>query len=272
VNQPLVSRPPYGQNTLAESKLPEGPPAGKGVGVDPSIPGTSTFNKPVDDSTSQPDRDEPLTRIRGPRDIPKERSQYDTNETYYDTSYRGLGPSDTSKTDYPYRDGIPNRHNASADFVVALWLLSRAPSRCFQSSEGLRVAATQEEVLEGLSGKVQQKAAACTATLKRADIKNLRWVFSVDCGHGAKAVKIKAIRPKGNVTAFGKLGLELTCSCPAWQWLGPEYHAKGQSYLLGKPRGTATTPDIRDPDRVNKVCKHVAAALLITRGWTIPTK
>jgi hypothetical protein len=105
--------------------------------------------------------------------------------------------------------------------------------------------------------------------LKRADIANLRWIFSVDCGNGPKVVKLSAIR-KGNITKFSKLELELSCSCPAWRWLGPEFHAKGEDFLLGKPIGTASTPDIRDPERDNRVCKHVAAALSVARGWEIP--
>jgi hypothetical protein len=267
-----MSSPFYyeGLRVLGESGLPEGPPAQKGVAIDPGIPGTKTYVKPLDDSTSQPKEGEPSGRDLV--DILREKGRTDENSPYYDTSYMGLGPSDNSKTKYPYRDGIPNRHNASARFAVHLWLLSKTSSRYFRSSEVVRVAATQEEVLSNLSGKVTQKASACTATLKRADTKNLRWTFSVDCGNGPKAVKVKAIRPRKNVTAFGKLELQLACSCPAWQWLGPEYHAKGQKYLLGKPRGTATTPDVRDPDRVNKVCKHVAAALLVTKGWKIPKK
>jgi len=231
-----------------------------------------TFVKPLDDGPEHPKRDEPPERIDDAYDMAKERGRVDTNEEWADsdTSYRGLGPSDTPKTDYPYRDGIPNRHNASATFVVALYKLSRAPVRRFYARDGFRVGSTSEAILSGLDGPTRQRAGGCAPTLKRADIKNLRWIFSVDCGNGAKAVKIKAVRPRANVTKFGKLDLDLSCSCNAWQWLGPEYHAKSEGYLLGKPRGTATTPDIKDPDRVHKVCKHVAAALAVTEGWTVP--
>jgi hypothetical protein len=182
----------------------------------------------------------------------------------------GYGDGATDKTKYPYRDGIPNAHNASAAFVTALYLLESAPSRLFSALGEVRVASTADQILSGLDPQTQQKASKCSAILKRADIKNLRWVFAVDCGNGVKAVKLKAMRPKGQVTTFGKLDLELTCSCPAWKWLGPEFHAKREKYLLDKPQGTASTPDVRDPERDNRVCKHVAAVLSLTRGWTIP--
>ena len=83
-------------------------------------------------------------------------------------------------------------------------------------------------------------------------------------------VKVKAIRPRPNVTKVTKMDLELSCTCPAWQWLGPEFHAKQDDYQLGKPRGTATTPDIRDPERTHQVCKHVAAVLGFMGDWTVP--
>ena len=276
MKQPLVTRPPHGggrpRTPQAEAKLPDGGgPTQRGLSLDEDLSGFSTFNKPVDDDGEYPHLDESIYRIRGPRDMAKDRSQIDIVEQDGDTSYMGLGKPDKSpKTKYPYRDGIPNTHNASAEFVVALWRLSTAPVRRFCGSDGLKVGATADAILSGLDGQYQQRAAACTADLKRADINQLRWIFSVDCGNGAKAVKIKAIRPQANVTAFGKMGLELSCSCKAWQWLGPEFHAKGDGYLLGKPQGTASPPDIRDPDRNHKVCKHVASALAVARAWTIP--
>lgn len=277
--QPLVSRPPYGGGNfgspMAESKLPGEKPVQKGVSLAPELPGTQTYSKPVDDQRTHPKRDESIYRVDGPDDMQKDQTVPDAVEVEYVDSQPSFntgvgGDTDTSKTTYPYRDGIPNAHNASASFVVALWRLQNAPVRRFGALDGVRVASTSEAILSGLDKPTQQRASKCSATLKRADIAKLRWIFSVDCGNGAKAVKIRAIRPRATTTAFGKLDLELSCSCNAWQWLGPEFHAKSEGYQLGKPRGTATAPDIKDPERVHKVCKHVAAVLLVTRGWTVP--
>lgn len=64
-----------------------------------------------------------------------------------------------------------------------------------------------------------------------------------------------------NTWALAKGHIKLSCSCPYWRWQGPEYHAKQQDYLLGKPRGTASTPNVRDPDRTHLLCKHSAKVL-----------
>ena len=58
-----------------------------------------------------------------------------------------------------------------------------------------------------------------------------------------------------------KLDVAVTCSCPFWKWGGPDYNAKQNGFLFQSPRSDQSTPDIRDPERDNWVCKHAAAAL-----------
>ena len=179
---------------------------------------------------------------------------------------------DDSITKYPYRDGIPNRHNAAiAESVAQLWLLKCAHEAPVSFEAPVRVASKLSEIEQGLNPKVNERAATCVAVTKRADVSNLRLIFSVDCGHGPKMVKLKAAR-KGNMTAIAKMNVNFSCSCKAWRWLGSEYHAKGEKYLDGRPTGTASTPDIKDPARINRVCKHVAAVMSKVRGWSIPIK
>jgi hypothetical protein len=279
LNQPLVSRPPYGEGQprtpQAEAKLPEGGPADRGLPVDDEMTGYKTFAKPEDDysTTEYPENDEPIERVRGPRDLLKDRGRIDVNDqTDAQPHYDGLGkpdPNTPNKTKYPYRDDKPNAHNASAEFVAGLYRVEHAHTVVLSPTSPVKVAATKDEILSGLNRKFKQRAKTCASVLKRVDSKNLRWIFSVDCGHGPKVVKVKAIR-SGNVVDFAKLDLELSCSCKAWQWLGPEFHSTTKDYQLGTPRGTASTPDIRDPRRINKVCKHVASVLSATRDWSIP--
>ena len=277
---PLITRPGYGAGRAAipvsESKLPSGGPGGKGMPLDPGIPGSATFSKPEDDIREDGADDEPIKRVDGPDDLLKDRSRIDTREDNADKhdgiGEMGKGEWDTTiKTKYPYRDDRPNQHYAMAEYVAGVYLLKTAFEVVVPPAPMVRTAATLEEMEVGLDPKIQQSAAACSVTLKRADAGNLRWLFTVNCGNGAKVVRIKANRA-GNIVKFTKLDLTVTCSCPAWQWQGPEYHAKKDQYLDGKPRGTASTPDIRDPLRVHRLCKHVTAVLSATRGWQIPTK
>ena len=285
----LVTRPAYG-NLTATAGLPEGPPSGHGRTLDDSISGYKTFVKPVDDhSTDDSPPDGSIYRQEGPRDIPvhQENRNDSVDLSKANPSFLGLGdkdPGDYSKTHYPHRDDKPNTKNADSQFVAQLHILeSRIPLlltyedrlafRVAARSElPSRVAATAEQILAGLNPKFVARSQTVQASLKRADIKNLRWIFSVTSSSDKTyAVKIKASRPRKNTTKFSKMDLEVTCSCPAWQWQGPEYHAKvKENYLLGNARGTASTPDIRDPERQNRVCKHVASVLSMIRQWEIP--
>jgi predicted nucleic acid-binding Zn ribbon protein len=266
----LVSGP-----VLGESKLPSGPPADRGVSLDDSIPGQNTFAKPEGESREPSKDDESIYRVDDADDLTKEQGRGDEiDHSHASPAYNGLGDSDgTSKTKYPYRDGIPNRHSSEqAEYVAGLYRLRTAHEMFVPAVSRVRVAAKVSDILDGLSRQVQQKAAKCTAKLAKVEPKNLRWTVAVNCGNGVRVVRIKAVRPSANVVKVAKMDLVVSCSCPAWQWLGPEYHAKGKGYLERGPVGTASTPDIRDPERKNLVCKHVAAALAVAKGWQVDTK
>jgi len=267
--QPLVTRPPYGDTTTAESQLPEGEPAGRGLPLDESVPGTKTFAKPGDHTREHTKSDTSMHRVDGPYDLAKHQTRQDERGQSGDTGYGGLGDhSNSPKTKYPYRDGVPNSHNASAHFVAELYRLKFTPVRAFVAEVGVRVARKLGEILDGLNPKILDRASRAEVTVKRIDRANLRWVFNVKGNHDY-TVKLRAVR-KGNVTQLAKMDLELSCTCPAWRWQGPEFHSTSEKYQLGKLQGTASAPDIRDPDRENFVCKHVAAVLYATKDWSIP--
>ena len=248
--------------------------------LDPAIPGTATYAKPESDIREPRKDDEPIKRVDNADDLTKERSRIDTREDNAD-KHDGIGigapggrpPGDPTVTKYPYRDKRPHEHYASVDpaFVVALFELRTAHTLVLPPEPTIKVALRLGEVMKGLNQKTLSRAKKCKVTTKRADVPNLRWIFAVNCGNGPKAIKLKATR-KGNIVAMTKLELALTCSCEAWRWLGSEYHAKQEKFIDGKPRGTASAPDVKDPRRVNRVCKHVAAVMRHVEGWTIPKK
>jgi len=100
-----------------------------------------------------------------------------------------------------------------------------------------------------------------------------------DYRDNASSVKVKFQKVQGNVFSFTagskdyaiKVELEdvsdvesevkLSCSCPAWTYQGPEYHAKTNGYLLGRPKGSASRPEVRDAKGDHFLCKHAVAVL-----------
>lgn len=265
---------------VSESGLPKGDGGGKGVGLSPDIPGESTFNKPVDD-IREPDKAPPgsIYRKDGPDDLAKPQDDEKGDQRNHENfkprfeGPGGRGPDDPVVTDYPYRDGLPHQHYATdrdqAAFVAGLYLVELANPLRIRPETRYLVASRPDDVITGLNPKFVERARTCAVTLKRVDAANLRWIFAVNCGNGPYVIKLKAFR-SANVVRLGKMDIDVSCSCPAWRWLGPEHHAKQEDYLDGTPRGTASVPVIRDPQGINRVCKHVAAALSFARDWEVP--
>lgn len=278
--QPLTLRYDYGSKrvppSIAQSGLPGGGPSDKGLPLDSGIPGTNTFAKPPEDArdfdNSQSPKDENIYRVDQADDLLKDRDRIDTKEDWgqdHDNiGVPGKGTPDHSpKTKYPYRDDRKHKHYAAVLFVAEVDQLRTAHEWVVP----VRIATRVDTIEDGLNPKVVQRSKACSVTLKRADIPNLRWLFSVDCGNGPKVVRLKGSRD-ARVKNMPRMDLRMSCSCPAWRWLGPEHWAKGEIYLDGSPRGTASEPVIRDPQGINRVCKHVAAVLNSVRQWQIPQK
>jgi hypothetical protein len=287
-----AGKSPAGRTPVGEAKLPGDtePAADKGLALDKGIPGTSTFNKPEDDirdfdrsdqGTNGPggDKNTAPQRRDSPDDQLKDRERVDVNEDYAQPQ-DGIGEMGKGKTDqtpmnktpYPYRDDPKHPHyaNAEAEHVAQLFLLRFAHEvTLFPKPPGVRTAATIDQMTQGLEPAIQERGDKCSVGVKRVDAGNLRWIFAVNCGNGAKVVRLKAERV-GNIVRLAKMQLRVSCSCPAWRWLGPEYHAKKDKYLDGRPAGTASTPDVKDPRREHQVCKHVAAVLSHIRKWEVP--
>jgi len=131
-----------------------------------------------------------------------------------------------------------------------------------------RVATRIAEIERGTNQAVHSKAGGLPVKLKRVDRRNAMLTFHVTGSSDTYIVKVKAPR-KGNTRRMEDLDVRVSCTCPFWRWQGPEHHAKAGGYLLGKPRGTASKPDIRDPDGEHGACKHVLAALRKVRGLVL---
>lgn len=135
--------------------------------------------------------------------------------------------------------------------------------------EGARTrkeAATIDQIASQTGPDVHKRARGLRARLRRADPKRGIWLFEVQGSSGLYRVRVKGIR-KGNVKELSKAQVQISCSCPFWQWQGPEHWAVANKYLYGRPRGTATMPDVKDPEGRHWACKHVLAALNLARKY-----
>jgi hypothetical protein len=134
-----------------------------------------------------------------------------------------------------------------------------------------KTAALIREIRDGCGSDLVARSEGLQFKLSRADQKNAIWSFTVQGSKGTHRVRLKAIR-KGNIRDIQKTHVKVSCSCPFWQWQGPEFHAKQGDYLYGKPRGLATKPGVKDPKGQHMACKHVLAVLghVTTKQWSVP--
>lgn len=132
-----------------------------------------------------------------------------------------------------------------------------------------KVAVRISEIFDSCSPGVTNRSLGMPVRMVRSDPKHIVWLFDVTGETGTYRVRVKAV-PKGNIRDILKTDVKVSCSCPFFRWQGPEHWAKQQGYLYGKPRGTASRPDIKDPKGVHGVCKHVLAVLRKVSEFILP--
>jgi hypothetical protein len=112
--------------------------------------------------------------------------------------------------------------------------------------------ATKKEMLVGLDQKILDRATELSV-IKNFNRKLMARPLEFIVGDHIVTVKMQ-----GSTQAPDYF---VSCTCNFFQYSGPEYHAHKNGYLLGKPRGSASDPKKRDPDGINKVCKHLVAVM-----------
>lgn len=147
------------------------------------------------------------------------------------------------------------------------------PGRFIPNGHGFvnKEASKISEIQSLCSPDIHAKSQGIQIKLRRVDPKNLMWLFDVAGSKGETyKVRVKAL-PKGkNIRDVNKTDVQVSCSCPYWRWQGPEHHAQQKGYLLGRPVGLATRPDIKDPQGQHGACKHMLAVLKRVSTFALP--
>lgn len=137
------------------------------------------------------------------------------------------------------------------------------PSHFYANSSGGlgKQAAKIEDIFKGLDPDVVEKSKDITVRLKSHPLP-IDWDFIAFSGDKKYEVSVRALTdqdPNAKLVKFADV--LVSCTCPFWQWQGPEYHAKQREYLFGDPRGTASKPVIKDPENHKYLCKHAYKVL-----------
>lgn len=119
-----------------------------------------------------------------------------------------------------------------------------------------RFAGSLSDLRSGISESVKSKSKNYRPYVEDVDLEANLWTFSVGDWQVVASIKYES-ENKG----LNSADLHFNCSCPFWRWQGPEHWGSSMDYLHGDPRGSASTPVIRDPYQEHNVCKHVYAVL-----------
>lgn len=138
--------------------------------------------------------------------------------------------------------------------------LADPPSSRVVPQGGLRKeAAKLSEIVGNTSSSVRSKASDVRASLRDANPTEGLWVFDVQGKSGTYTVRIEGEK-KGRIKNLRSAQVKVSCTCPFFQWQGPEHWAVQNDYLAGEPRGSATKPNVKDPSGEHWACKHIVAA------------
>ena len=143
-----------------------------------------------------------------------------------------------------------------------------------QASVRFKMAVLMKEIRSKVPPDVSSKSQSIKPRFQRVDEKNGIYTFQVPSSEGAPyTVNLRPVQ-KGTTTDLQKLDVLVSCSCPYFQWQGPEHWAKTNGFLYGKPRGTASTPDVKDPKKKHWACKHVISVFDMAEryGYQLPGK
>ena len=116
-----------------------------------------------------------------------------------------------------------------------------------------RIALTPQEILKNTNPDVLLKSKDFSPNLV---FRNKQFLtYSVPSSSG------KNYRVIVKILDYDTKDCQVSCTCKFWKYYGCEYHANKHNFLYGIPTGKGSIPKVRDPNRENWVCKHVASVL-----------
>lgn len=139
---------------------------------------------------------------------------------------------------------------------------------------------TLRDLLRDTNSSIVQRAGSCRIFGIRSRKNFGRFVFFVKSnlmyssqkGHIVSVqfpgTKLSEVYLNGRGKTPANVPVRLHCTCPAFKYWGSAYRATEEGYNLGESE--TRSPDIRDPEGVNLVCKHVARVALVVGRLSFP--
>ena len=196
----------------------------------------------------------------------------DVTQPRDDVGYRADSPTTWThapdeKKGVPSGHALPNQHHDEADAPTSRVTQNGVTDFVSGDRTYPKYATLISDVLSQVGPDVIARAKAIPFRISRVLPGKGFWSFAVSGSKGEDySVRLKVLR-KGNAKGVAKHHVRVSCDCPFFRWQGPEHWAKVNGYLYGKPVGTASRPDVKDPSGKHWACKHVVAVLTRAREY-----
>ena len=174
---------------------------------------------------------------------------------------------------YSYQKGLYLPHEQQ----ITLDSFKESP----KSNELTKTAASMAYLLGYTSDFSKKNYPKTKAFLVSEDRENKTWTYKVKGyekksdphGHLVNVRLGKMPNQKQKKFNILNLPIHVSCDCKFWKYWGPDYNSgRAKSYLLGPHKSDGSAPNIRDPKRVNLICKHVYTVGLILKRFAIQHK
>lgn len=185
------------------------------------------------------------------------------NQPGANVGYRATSPT-TYSLEPDEKNGLPRGSD-----LPDLHLDQANPMSSRVIPDSMKTASLISEVLAQVGPDVLAKAVGIKFTISRVLPEKAFWSFAVKGSKGETySVRLKVFK-KGNFKSVDRHHVQVSCNCNFFRWQGPEHWAKANKYLYGKPVGTASRPDAKDPSGKHWACKHVVAVLNRARQYRV---
>lgn len=157
-----------------------------------------------------------------------------------------------------------------------------------------RVALTVDQIGGRTDTETRRRGRRIQVVVRRSDAENGRWLFDAVTVGGERSggpyrcrVRISPHTKNPESSRLSDKDIEVSCSCPAWRFNGPDYWSKVRRYLWtptdnvpnlfpdwpkpGRGYSDGSFPRVRDPRGRHGSCKHVVAVLNLIKDYWAPT-
>jgi hypothetical protein len=108
------------------------------------------------------------------------------------------------------------------------------------------------DIMKNTGEPIKERAQGIPVAFVRRNLKKKTLVFKVGRWKVFFGFQFQDEKPSN---------IRVTCTCPFWQWQGPEHWGDTYKYLYAPARGSKSPPSVKDPGGKNIVCKHVIAVI-----------